>query len=205
MKILELFSGSGIMSKTFESRGHKSLTVDIELGYGPDVCCDVLDIDSSMFNGFKPDIVWASPPCTCFSVASIGRNWTGSRGGTYVPKSNNALIAIETVKKTLEIINELDTTWFIENPRGMLRKMPFMIGKHHEISYCRYGDNRMKPTDIWTNSDWIPRPMCNKNNPDHAPAPRGSKTGTQCNKKAFDKATLPIGLCEDIVRYMENI
>ena len=49
--------------------------------------------------------------------------------------------------------------YYIENPRGMLRKMPFMR-RHmvrHTVTYCQYGDTRMKPTDIWTNTlHWVP-------------------------------------------------
>ena len=31
------------------------------------------------------------------------------------------------------------------------------------VTYCKYGDMRMKPTDIWTNDiTWIPRKECKK-------------------------------------------
>ena len=51
--------------------------------------------------------------------------------------------------------------YFIENPRGMLRKQKMMEEfTRYTITYCKYGDDRMKPTDIWTNMDWKPRPMC---------------------------------------------
>lgn len=43
------------------------------------------------------------------------------------------------------------------------------------------GDDRAKPTDIWTNSlTWKPKPSCHNGNKNchHAPAPRGSRTGT---------------------------
>src|SRR3990167_3554246 len=57
-----------------------------------------------------------------------------------------------------------------ENPRGVLRKMPFMKDFiRHTVSYCQYGDNRMKPTDIWTNAlFWKPKPICKNGSPcDH--------------------------------------
>lgn len=56
------------------------------------------------------------------------------------------------VKNTLKIIKYFDCQYYIENPRGMLRKQEFMKGiPRTTVTYCSYGDNRMKPTDIWSN------------------------------------------------------
>ena len=63
-------------------------------------------------------------------------------------------IAIENVLRTLMLMDEIaPALWFIENPRAVLRKMPFMPNgdSRHEVWYCQYGDTRAKPTDIWTN------------------------------------------------------
>ena len=53
----------------------------------------------------------------------------------------------------LKLIRELNPQyWFIENPRGGLRKMRFMKDlPRYTLTYCQYGDTRMKPTDIFTN------------------------------------------------------
>jgi hypothetical protein len=94
--------------------------------------------------------------------------------------------------------------FFIENPRGMLRKMPWMQEFiRHTIWYCKYGDERAKPTDIWTNSTtWIPRPICHNGNKEchHQPAPRGSKTGTQGRKGAYERSKIPEQLCSEILK-----
>ena len=93
--------------------------------------------------------------------------------------------------------------FFIENPRGMLRKMPWMQEfKRHTAWYCTYGDERAKPTDIWTNSDtWIPRPVCHNGNKEchHTPAPRGSKTGTQGRKGSYERSKIPEELCREVL------
>ena len=93
--------------------------------------------------------------------------------------------------------------FFIENPRGMPRKMTFMKEfKRQTIWYCQYGDDRAKPTDIWTNStDWIPRPQCKNGNPNchHQRAPRGSKTGTQGRKGSYERSIIPQDLCIEIL------
>ena len=93
--------------------------------------------------------------------------------------------------------------FFIENPRGMLRKMPFMQEfKRHTIWYCQYGDDRAKPTDVWTNSEtWKPRKECKNGNQNchHQRAPRGSKTGTQGKKGSYDRSIIPSELCKEIM------
>ena len=103
--------------------------------------------------------------------------------------------------KQAEIINP-NFIWYIENPRGVLRKMGFMEGLHKKtVTYCQYGDNRMKPTDIWTNNkNWKPRPMCKNGMSCHVSAPRGAKTGTQGLKNNYERSKLPKELCIEIVK-----
>jgi hypothetical protein len=91
----------------------------------------------------------------------------------------------------------------------MLRKMPFMQKfKRYTIWYCQYGDDRAKPTDIWTNcEDWIPRPTCHNGNKNchHQPSPRGSRTGTQGIKGAYERSKIPTELCNEILSVLEKI
>ena len=69
----------------------------------------------------------------------------------------------------------------------------------HTVTYCQYGDERMKPTDIWTNAEWWkPRPMCKNGMPCHVAAPRGSKTGTQGLKGSVHRGVIPPALFEEI-------
>ena len=88
----------------------------------------------------------------------------------------------------------------IENPRGKLRKLDLIPYKIHTVAYCKYGDTRMKPTDIWTNiNGFIPK-MCNNGNSDHISAPRGSYTGTQNSKLSYyDKCKIPPLLIKDLI------
>ena len=72
--------------------------------------------------------------------------------------------------------------------------------KRQGVTYCQYGDDRMKPTDIWTNSDtWIPRPMCKNGDSCHISAPRGSRTGTQGLANAYERSKIPEQLCLEIL------
>lgn len=75
----------------------------------------------------------------------------------------------------------------------------------YTVTYCQYGDTRMKPTDIWTNiSDPQFKPMCKNGDGCHVKAPRGSQTGTQGLKNAKERSIIPQELCEHIVEVCER-
>lgn len=202
MNTIELFSGTKSFSKVMADHGHETYTVDNDISLAPDCLCDIRNFTTAFGEW---DIIWASPPCQGFSVAAIGKNWNPDR----TPKSQRAHDSIACVKETMRCIEEgRPTYWFIENPRGMLRKMEWfedwvkrMGGVRHTVSYCQYGDTRMKPTDIWTNClAWQPKPICGPGQKCHEPAPRGSKTGTQGLKGATARGEIPAELFKEILK-----
>lgn len=206
MKIVELFAGTQSFSKVAREMGHDTFTSDIDPNFKTDYTVDIMDFDVNRVP-FEVDVVWASPPCETFSVASLGHHWTGGKGA-YIPKTQSCIDGIDRVKKTIELIDSINPTYFIiENPRGVLRKMLFMQGfNRHTVTYCQYGDTRMKPTDIWTNiPGWDPRPMCKNGAPCHIAAPRGSSTGTQGIKTYKDRSRVPEELCKEILEHLERI
>ena len=198
IKVLELFAGSRSFSKVAEEFGMQTFTTDYKDFDKIDYVCDILDFDVSKIP-FKPDIIWASPPCTTFSIASCSTHWTPDKK----PKTEKCLKGIQMIKKTLQIIDYLKPKYFfIENPRGLLRKMDFMqnAGIRNTVTYCQYGDSRMKPTDVWTNNiNWKPRKICKNGMPCHQAAPRGSKTGTQGLKGNYLRSIVPYELCKEIL------
>lgn len=194
MNTIELFSGTKSFSKVMKEHGHSTLTVDNDAGLEPDACTDIREF--VLPPGI--DMLWASPPCQGFSVAAIGKNWNYDN----TPKTDSARLSMELAQRTLDVIESAKPTWwFIENPRGKLRKMPFMEGlRRVTVSYCQYGDDRMKPTDIWTNAWWwTPRAMCKNGDKCHEAAPRGAKTGTQGILGAKDRGRVPAALFEEIL------
>ena len=149
--------------------------------------------------------------CTSYSIAAISKHRTKEADGNLAPKSDYAKFCDKVNKHVIEMINEFlkinpNMIYFIENPRGGMRKMNFMKNlPRYTVTYCQYGDNRMKPTDLWTNHP-NPRfkPMCKNGDPCHEPAPRGSKTGTQGLKSAKERSRIPKLLCEHIVDICEE-
>ena len=74
----------------------------------------------------------------------------------------------------------------------------------YTVTYCQYGDTRMKPTDIFTNHPHpMFKPMCKNGDPCHESAPRGAKTGTQ-GLATVDRSRIPEELCEHIVELCEQ-
>jgi hypothetical protein len=210
--LLEMFCGTKSIGKAFVEIGVQSFSIDLEERFDPTLRADVLELSADQLP--RTPVIWASPPCTAFSVASMGHHWGGGRRA-YLPKTEGARLGVEIVQKTIALIEELQPrAWFIENPSGVLRKLPFMQGfRRVTVHYCHYGDTRMKPTDIWTNTDWEPRPACHnrrKEHPedcccrDHEAAPRGAKTGTQGLSGAQDRGVIPHELGQEIAEYLRK-
>ena len=184
MKTIELFSGTKSFSKVAKEYGCTTLTIDSDVKLEPDILVDILECPSHILTSIETDILWASPPCTTFSVASLRHYWKDGK-----PKNEKCLHGIAILEKTIEIIAHTKPRyWFIENPRGMMRKViDPLFAKHgitdyvrHTVTYCQYGLTIMKPTDLWTNcKEWQPKPACKNGAPCHQRAGRGAKTGVQ--------------------------
>lgn len=206
MKILELFAGTRSISKAFEKRGHQTFSIEWDKDFeNIDLYEDINNIttkDIIKLCGGVPDIIWASPDCTTYSIAGISHHRKKNENGNLDAISDYAKFCDKTNKHVLDLIQELKPKYyFIENPRGGLRKMDFMKGLYrYTVTYCQYGDKRMKPTDIWTNHPNPQfKPVCHNGDNCHEKAPRGSKTGTQGLKGAKERSVIPEQLCEHIV------
>lgn len=210
--ILELFSGTQSISKVFRANGWEAFTIEYDKHY-EDITSWTVDISKIKGSAIlermnePPTIIWASPPCTAFSVASIGYHWTGGEFA-YQPKTDYARFSQNLVMHTIDIIKELNPRYFfIENPRGMLRKMPFMraLPYRHTVTYCQYGASVMKPTDIWHNHPYPHfKPTCNNGDPCHEASPRGTNQGVMKDRSAKRRAIIPEGLCEHIFKISQD-
>lgn len=210
MKVLELFAGTRSISKAFEARGHETFSIEWSRDFeNIDLYADILTVTAEeIIRTFgQPDVIWASPDCTTYSVAAISKHRKKESNGSLSPQTEYAEFCDKVNAHVVELIKELNPRyWFIENPVGGLRKMDFMQGlPRHTVTYCQYGERRQKPTDIWTNHpEPCFKPACKRGAPCHDSAPRGAKTGTQALKNAVEKARIPTLLCQHIVDICEK-
>lgn len=211
MKVLELFAGTRSIGKAFEAKRHEVFSIEWNKDFEDiDLYADVSTVTAEdILSKFgKPDVIWASPDCTTFSVAAISHhrrknNLTGNLDAV----SDYAKFCDQVNLHVLQLIRELKPElYFIENPRGGMRKMDFMKGlPRYTVTYCQYGDTRMKPTDIWTNHpDPKFKPVCKNGDSCHVSAPRGSKAGTQGLKGSKERSIIPKELCEHIVNICDD-
>ena len=118
-----------------------------------DIKTNIMDWDYKTFPTGFFDVIWASPPCTEYSIAkTIGiRDIEGSN---------------KVVQRTLDIISYFQPKyWIMENPQtGYLKNQPFMLDlPFKDVDYCSYGMPYRKRTRLWNNIfDWTPRPLCKK-------------------------------------------
>lgn len=215
LKVLELFSGTRSIGKAFEAHGHEVYSVDWDKKFKAHWYVDVESVrPQDILKRFgRPDVIWASPDCSSYSLAAISKHRKLDKElGGGLPLTEYAKKCDRTNVQLIRLLTALKPeVWFIENPRGMLCKMPWMQwAPKYLVTYCSYTQDlpieqrRMKPTHVFTN---VPnpgfKPACKNGDPCHVRAPRGARTGTQGLSKV-DRARIPEHLCEHIVEITED-
>jgi site-specific DNA-cytosine methylase len=209
VRILDLFAGTGSATKAFENAGHQVIKVELNDDFEADERY-VLELTAKYlidkYGSF--DFIWASPPCQKFSVASIGHYWTGGRGAL-IPKRPEVYEAIALVEHTVKLMQDLKPKlgWLMENPRGMLRKQDVVKDlPRYTITYCQYGDIRMKPTDLWgTIQNWNPKPKCSPGANCHESSPAGTNAGgTGKLRNAKLRSMVPYELGQEILEVLNG-
>lgn len=210
--LLELFAGSRCMGIEAEKLGMNVFSVDWTAYENIDLSIDIENLKIEDVP-FVPTHVHASFDCTTYTIAAISTHRNGTEPKSEYAKKCDKVNqhVISLIKDWLKINPKM--TFTFENPRGMLRHMPFMQEfTRHTIWYCKYGDDRAKPTDIWTNlKNWNPREMCRNYKYDkdgniidkhchHESARRGAKTGTQGKKGSYERSKMPSELCEELLK-----
>ena len=157
MKVLELFAGTRSIGRAFEARGHEVYSVEWDKSFADiDLYVDIgkLTPYTILHNFGRPDVIWASPDCATYSVAALGHHRDG-----ITPKTEYARFCDAVNAHVVDLILALRPRyWFVENPRAMMRKMPFIDrllcdghGTRHTVTYCLAGE-----TGIVTKNGVVP-------------------------------------------------
>lgn len=156
--LFEFYSGSGNISAAFRSKGWDTLTIDNNAALCPDVCCDILDINIHDFCMY-PGALWFSNPCDVLSRAAkqshFVKNTFAYRQYKYLPVTDEAIISVELIKKTISIIDHFKNVPFvIENPIGRMQHFlrDFNLGHYrYFVNYADFGYKYSKETYLFTN------------------------------------------------------
>jgi len=110
MIMLDLCAGRKTASYGAKALGWEVISVDCDSATKPDIC---VDIRYWHYQGSRPDLIWASPPCDEFSVLDKPVSWNPGR------KETPDLSIYHACKR---IINESEPRYYcIENVRGAVR------------------------------------------------------------------------------------
>lgn len=103
MIVLELFAGTRSIGKAFERRGHKVFSVDWDKQFeNIDLHADISKLttqDIIALCGCTPDIIWASPDCTSYSVAAISYHRRKEPDGNLSPVTEYAKFCEDKVQE----------------------------------------------------------------------------------------------------------
>mmetsp|Transcript_18867 Transcript_18867/g.51684 ORF Transcript_18867/g.51684 Transcript_18867/m.51684 type:complete len:647 (+) Transcript_18867:1226-3166(+) len=235
---LELFSGCGIVSQEFAQRQWKILSVDNSEDSNATHKVSIMDLqrpgqtatDGSRIpvlpehgsfglgTGFGvPDFIWASPPCFTYSLLAGGKH-RDVRSEQY-EKTADAHESNVLFVRMAEIM-----TWardrhphciiVIENPKGLLDKMPLMTGlkkelrlHRAEVHYCAFGRKDKKPTHLWTN-DPILSARLSSFTCENSDCPYTNTThpvSVRSHGHTFNAAAIPQPLAEEVARYVDSL
>ena len=148
MCVSELFSGTGSVGNACKALGIYVVLLDRDMP--ADIRSGILDWDYTTYSPHDFDVVWASPPCTEYSMAKT----TGVKN---IEEAN--LIS----QRTIDIIRYFGPQcWIIENPQtAKLKEQEFMTDlSFKDVDYCKYRMPYRKWTRLWNNVEcWDPIPL----------------------------------------------
>ena len=199
LRVLDLFSGTGSVTRAFRNSGHEVTSLDMDPRGAPTICQNILDWQYKTLPRGHFDVVWASCPCEQYSVA---------RSNASTPR--DLLNADTLVLRTQEIIDWFRPRhWFVENPSGSQLWLRFKWPRVVKTSYCAYGFPYRKHTTIATNTSISLRPPCGgagvceqmlgTRHREHAQKGGGGVDNAYHSRDELHR--IPEGLCMDVVAF----
>jgi len=203
--VLDLFAGLGGFSAAFEESGRWEVTtVDIEERFDPDIQADIRDLRPT--NLPDADVVLAGHPCNVFSKAAAWNDHWDEDGN---PQTEKAKEHVAMLFQTVGLIRALSPDyWFLENPEGHMRR--FMGEPTGSVTYCQYGHDYRKPTDLWGDHPvTMTYRRCSNGDNCHLSRKRREKAGDEHPAKTLpddpaERSLVPYELSESILQAVEE-
>ena len=166
--VLDLFAGLGGFSAAFDDSDRWDVTtVEINDEFDPDIEADIFDLRPSDFDQ-DFDVILASPPCTYLSYAGHHSDWEDRK-----PKNKETGDHVALAIHAVGLIKGLAPKyWFLENPRDRMRWI-LDSKPTGTVSYCQYGEDMMKPTDLWGEHPIMSYKSCHPTDDCHEENPGG--------------------------------
>ena len=143
MRLLELFSGTGSIGRAFVDKGWDVISVDLDPKANATITTNLMTWDYKIHEPGYFHCVWASPPCTHYSIA---------RTAAKTPRDLEG--SDKLVRRVLEFIAYHNpSSYFLENPQSGLMKTRAVVEglEFIDTSYCKYLFAYRKNTRFWTN------------------------------------------------------
>jgi hypothetical protein len=160
-RILELFCGTKSVGKVFETAGYEVISLDYNKKFNATHTEDILKWDYTQYSPDYFDVIWASPDCTTWSLATGGKYRTkASIYGLNNQYQEKATLGNNMVLRVIEILKYFKCkAWFIENPRGLMKWFPplqqFITETGANMNFVYYANYNNwgfpKQTNIWSN------------------------------------------------------
>lgn len=203
---LDLFSGLGGFSSAFRDADEwKVVTVDLdpEERFDPNIRSDIRELGP----GDLPDadVILAGHPCTVFSKAAA---WQDHWDENDNPQTDKAREHVAMLFHTVGLIRALAPRyWFLENPEGHMRR--FLGRPTGSVTYCQYGADHRKPTDLWGDHPPMEYRRCSNGDPCHESRRRREKAGDEhpadtLPRDPAERSKVPYELSKTILEAVEG-
>ncbi len=121
---LDLCSGLGGASQPAIDRGWEVIRVDIDPRFKPDIVADVRALPFWDMGDTKPDIVWASPPCTEFTKDTLPKTWAATWKSE--PQIEQAIDLVRACHWACVTLSK--EFWIVENVMGSRKFLSPILG-----------------------------------------------------------------------------